>query len=70
MSNWERRVEASTGGQAEEESTGGEDGQCDLEDELDYCGYCLRSIWMFTGDVCCKEVIPMLKVVLLLHLCG
>jgi hypothetical protein len=68
MSNWERRVEASTGGQAEEESTGREDGQCDLEDELDYCGYCLCSIWMFTWDVCCKEVILMLKVVLLLHL--
>jgi hypothetical protein len=31
----ERRAEASIGGQAEEESTGGEDGQCDLEDELD-----------------------------------
>jgi hypothetical protein len=28
----------STGGQAEEESTGGEDGQCDLEGELDYYG--------------------------------
>jgi hypothetical protein len=28
------------------------------------------SIWMFTRDVCCKEVIVMLKVVLLLHLCG
>jgi hypothetical protein len=26
----------STGGQAKEQSTGGEDGQCDLEDELDY----------------------------------
>jgi hypothetical protein len=25
---------------------------------------------MFSRDVCCKEVIPMLKVVLLLHLCG
>jgi hypothetical protein len=36
MSNWERRAEASTGGQAKEESTGGEDGQCDLEYELDY----------------------------------
>jgi hypothetical protein len=70
MSNWERRAEASTGGQVEEESTGGEDGQCDLEDELDYCGYCLCSIWMFTGDVCCKEVILMLKMMLLLHLCG
>jgi hypothetical protein len=70
MSNWERRVEASTRGQAEEESTGGEDGQCDLEDELDYCGCCLCSIWMFTRDVCCKEVILMLKVVLLLDLCG
>jgi hypothetical protein len=70
MSDWELRVEASTGGQAEEESTGGEDGQCDLEDELDYCGCCLCSIWMFTRDVCCKEVILMLKVVLLLHLCG
>jgi hypothetical protein len=33
MSNWERRAEASTGGQVEEESTRGEDGQCDLEDE-------------------------------------
>jgi hypothetical protein len=30
----------------------------------------LCSIWMFTMDVCCKEVIVMLKVVLLLHLCG
>jgi hypothetical protein len=30
----------------------------------------LCSIWMFTRDVCCKEVIMMLKVVLLLHLCG
>jgi hypothetical protein len=30
----------------------------------------LRSIWIFTRDVCCKEVILMLKVVLLLHLCG
>jgi hypothetical protein len=70
MSNWERRAEASTGGQAEEESTGGEDGQFDLEDELDYCGCCLCSIWMFTMDVCCKEVFLMLKVVLLLHLCG
>jgi hypothetical protein len=69
MSDWERRAEASTGGQAEEESTR-EDGQCDLEDELDYCGCCLCSIWMFTRDVCCKEVIMMLKVVLLLHLCG
>jgi hypothetical protein len=35
MSDWERLAEASTGGQAEEESTGGEDGQCDLEDELE-----------------------------------
>jgi hypothetical protein len=70
MSNWERRAETSTGGQVEEESTGGEDGQCNLEDELDYCGCCLRSIWIFTRDVCCKEVILMLKVVLLLHLCG
>jgi hypothetical protein len=70
MSNWEQRAEASTGGQAEEESTGGEDEQCDLEDELDYCGCCLCSIWMFTMDVCYKEVILMLKVVLLLHLCG
>jgi hypothetical protein len=69
MSNWERRAEASTGGQAEEESTA-EDGQCDLEDELDYCGCCLSSIWMFTRDVDCKEVILMLKVVLFLHLCG
>jgi hypothetical protein len=41
-----------------------------LEDELDYCGCCLCSIWMFTRDVCCKEVILMLKVVLLFHLCG
>jgi hypothetical protein len=70
MSNWERRAEASTGGQAEEESTGGEDGQCDLKDELDYCGCCLYSIWMFTRDVCYKEVILLLKEVLLLHLCG
>jgi hypothetical protein len=70
MSNWERRAEASTGGQVEEESNGGEDGQCDLEDELDYCGCCLCSNWMFTWDVCCKELILMLKVVLLLHLCG
>jgi hypothetical protein len=70
MSNWERRAEASTGGQAEEESIEGENGQCDLEDELDYCGCFLCSIWMFTRDVCFKEVIPMLKVVLLLHLCG
>jgi hypothetical protein len=30
----------------------------------------LCSIWMFTRDVCCKEVILMLKGVLLLHLCG
>jgi hypothetical protein len=64
MSNWERRAEASTGGQVEKESTGGQDGQCDLEDELDYCGCCLCSIWMFTMDVYCKEVILMLKVVL------
>jgi hypothetical protein len=70
MSNWERRAEASTRGQVEEESTGGEDGQCDLEDELDYSGCCLCSIWMFTGDVCCNTVILILKVVLLLHLCG
>jgi hypothetical protein len=70
MSNWELRVEASTGGQAEEESTGREDGQCDLEDEPDYCVCCLCSIWMFIGDVCCKEVILMLKVMLLLYLCG
>jgi hypothetical protein len=35
MSDWEWRVEARTGGQAEEENTGGKDGQCDLEDELD-----------------------------------
>jgi hypothetical protein len=28
----------------------------------------LCSTWMFTRDVCCKEVILMLKVVLLLHL--
>jgi hypothetical protein len=69
MSNWERRADASTGGQVEEESTGGEDGQCDLEDELDYCGCCLCSIWMFTRDECCKEVILMLNVVFLLHLC-
>jgi hypothetical protein len=62
MSNWEWRAEASTEGQVEEESTEGEDGQCDLEDELDYCGYCLCSIWMFTGNVCCQEVILMLKV--------
>jgi hypothetical protein len=68
--NWERRAEANTGGQEEEESIGGEDGQCDLEDELDYCGRCLCSIWMFTGDVCCKEVILMLNVLLLLRLCG
>jgi hypothetical protein len=33
-------------------------------------GCCLCNIWMFTRDVCCKEVIMMLKVVLLLHLCG
>jgi hypothetical protein len=70
MSNLERRAEASNGGQAEEEITGGEDGQYDLEDELDYRGCCLCSIWMFTRVVCCKEVILMLKVVLLLHLCG
>jgi hypothetical protein len=70
MSNWERRAETSTGGQAEEESTRGEDGKCDLEDELDYCGCWLCSICMLTRDVCCKEVILMLKVVLLLHLCG
>jgi hypothetical protein len=70
MSNWERQEEASIGGQAEEESTGGEDEQCDLEDELDYCGCCLCSIWMFSRDVCYKEVILMLKVVLLLYLCG
>jgi hypothetical protein len=70
MSNWERQAEAITGGQVEEESTEGEDGQCDLEDELDYCGCSLCSILMFTGDVCCKKVILMLKVVLLLHLCG
>jgi hypothetical protein len=44
MSDWERPAEASTGEQAEEESTGGEDGQCDLEDEFYYCGYCLCSI--------------------------
>jgi hypothetical protein len=30
----------------------------------------LCSIWMFTRDVCCKEVMLMLKVVLLLHLYG
>jgi hypothetical protein len=70
MSDWDRRAEASTVGQAEEESTGGEDGQCDLEDELDYCACCLCSIWMFTRDVCCKEVILMLKVVLSLQPCG
>jgi hypothetical protein len=70
MSVWEQRAEASTEGQVEEESTGGEDGQCDLEDELDYCGYCLCSICKFTRDVCCKEVILILKVVLLIHLCG
>jgi hypothetical protein len=40
LSNWEWRAET---------STGGEDGQYDLEDELDYCGSCLCSIWMFTG---------------------
>jgi hypothetical protein len=68
--NWEQWAEASTGGQEEEESTGGEDAQCDLEDELHYCGCCLCSIWMFIGDVGCKEVILMLKVVLLLYLCG
>jgi hypothetical protein len=28
------------------------------------------SIWMFTRDVWCKEVILMLKALLLLHLCG
>jgi hypothetical protein len=55
MSNWERRAEASTRGQAEEESTGGEDRQCDLQDELDYCGCCLCSIWMFIRDVCYKK---------------
>jgi hypothetical protein len=70
MSNWERRAEASTGGQVEEESTRGEDGQCDLEDELYYYGCYLCSIWIFTRDVGCKEVIQMLKVVLLLHLYG
>jgi hypothetical protein len=70
MLDWERRAELSTGGQVEEESTGGEDGQCDLEYELDYYACCLCSIWMFTRDLCCKEVILMLKVVLLLHLCG
>jgi hypothetical protein len=66
----DQRAEASTGGQVEEESIGGEDGQCDLEDELDYCGCCLCSIWMFTKDVCCKEVILILNVVLLLYLRG
>jgi hypothetical protein len=50
---WERRAEVSTGGQTEEEITRGEDGQCDLEDELDYCGCCLCSIRMFTRDVSC-----------------
>jgi hypothetical protein len=30
----------------------------------------LCSISMFIRDVCCKDVILMLKVVLLLHLCG
>jgi hypothetical protein len=30
----------------------------------------LCSIWTFTRDVCRKEVILMLKVLLLLHLCG
>jgi hypothetical protein len=70
MSNWEWRAEASTGGQAEEESTRGEDGHCDLKDKLDYCGCCLCSIWMFTRDVCYKELILLLKEVLLLHLCG
>jgi hypothetical protein len=63
-------AEASTGGQVGEESTVREDGQCDLEDKLDYCGCCLCSIWMFSGDVCYKEVILMLKVVLFLLLCG
>jgi hypothetical protein len=29
----------------------------------------LCSIWMLTWNVCCKELILMLKVVLLLHLC-
>jgi hypothetical protein len=52
MLNWEWRAEA---------TTGGEDGKCDLEDELDYCGCCFCSIWVFTGDVCRKEVIMMLK---------
>jgi hypothetical protein len=32
--------------------------------KLDYYGCCLCSIWMFTRDVCCKQVILMLKVVL------
>jgi hypothetical protein len=70
MSNYERRAKASMGGQEEEESGGGEDGQCDLKDELDYCGCCLCSIWMFTRDVCCEKVILVLKLVLLLHLCA
>jgi hypothetical protein len=30
----------------------------------------LCSIWMFTEDVCCKEIILMSIVVLLLHLRG
>jgi hypothetical protein len=55
MSNWERRVEESSGGQAEEESTGGEDGQCDPEGELDYCGYCLCSIGCLLGMYAAKK---------------
>jgi hypothetical protein len=55
MSDWDWQAEASTGGQAEEESTGGEDGQYDLEDELDYCGCCLCSIWMLLGMYAAKK---------------
>jgi hypothetical protein len=70
LSNWERLAGVSTREQVEEESTGGEDGQWNLEDELDYFGCCLCSIWMFTRDVCCKIAILMWKVVLFLDLCG
>jgi hypothetical protein len=41
-----------------------------LEEKMDNVIWKMNLIWMFTRDACCKEVILMLKVVLLLHLCG
>jgi hypothetical protein len=67
---WNVKLGVASRGKHWRTSGGREDGQCDIEDEIDYYGCCLCSIWMFSGDVCCKEVIQMLNVVLLLHLCG